>query len=156
MFLYLAGCDLSLLRDMNDDFGFVLFPKYRENDDYITPGNYWIATCAMIPKTVKSEDMHFAAKMTETMAAVSRYTSIKAKYDILLMEKELRDEDSKKMVILATNTMAFDMGKLGNIGNIAGIIEEAFTERNEYMSKYAAASEKATAELNELVEAIGN
>lgn len=156
IFVYLAGCDLSLLRDMEDDYGFVPFPKKDESQsDYITSGNQWITTCAMIPVTVPEDSVHFAGKMTETMAAVSRYTSIAAKYDILLLEKELRDNESKDMVRLCSETMSFDLGKLADIGGIAGIIEDTFTSQKEFVSRYESAKAKAESDLEKLLTAIG-
>ncbi|MBQ4576080.1 MAG: hypothetical protein IJA85_12945 [Clostridia bacterium] len=156
LFAYVAGCDLSLFRDMEDDYGFVPFPKGDESQkDYINPGNYWIATCTMIPVTVSDDNISFVGTMTEALAAVSRFTSIKAKYDILLLEKELRDEDSKAMAQICAETMSFDMGKLANVGGLADIMENAFVKEDDFVSKYAKVAEKAQKELDKLLEAIG-
>ncbi len=156
LFAYVAGCDLSLFRDMEEDYGFVPFPKGDEKqEDYINPGNYWIATCAMIPVTVSDENLSFVGTMTEALAAVSRFTSIKAKYDILLLEKELRDEDSKAMAQICAETMSFDMGKLANVGGLSEIMENAFVKNDDFVSKYAKAAEKAQTELEKIIEAIG-
>ena len=156
MFMNLAGCDLALLRDMNDNYGFVVCPKLNEaQDSYITPGNYWISTCAMIPSNVRDENLHFAAQITEAMAAVSRYTSIVAKYDILLMEKELRDEESKYNAQLAAETMSFDIGKLTDLGGISSALEDAFKNKNNFVSRYAAIKDKAVDQLNDIIDALG-
>ena len=70
-FIEVAGCDLSLFRDMENEFGAVPFPKFNEEQkDYINFANPWITTCATFPITVK--DTAFSGFMTEAMAALRR------------------------------------------------------------------------------------
>lgn len=156
LFLYVAGCDLALLRDMDADYGFVPFPKADEKqEDYINPGNQWIATCVMIPMTVSDENINFVGTMTEAMAAVSRFTSIQEMYNTLMLEKQLRDEDSKAMAQICAETMSFDIGRLADIGGLSGIIEDAFTRGTNFVSKYEKVASKAETALEKVMEAIG-
>ena len=156
LLMYVAGCDLTLLRDMETDYGFVPFPKFDEaQEDYINPANYWIATCVMVPMTASEENHHFIGTITEALAAVSRYTSIVAQYDELMLEKLLRDEDSKNMAQICAETMSFDLGKLSNIATIPAIIEDSFVLNKEFTSKYESVETKAEEELAKIMEALG-
>ena len=124
-FIELAGCDLSLLRDMETDYGVVPCPKYDEQQkEYYNFANIWITTCAAFPVTVK--DAEFSGFVAEAMGALSKYTSSPEQYEVLMQNKELRDEESKKMLELSVKSATYDIGFIFNFGGcrdaVSGIL----------------------------------
>ena len=84
------------LREMDDDFGIIPYPKFDESQEnyisYISPSSSALA----IPVTVK--DIDRTGTIAEAMNGYSYETVIPAYYDVVLMGKTLRDNDSEEML----------------------------------------------------------
>lgn len=109
--LFYSGflCDVNTLREMEDEFGVLPFPKYDEaQTDYLTTvrgDNYFLC----IPVTVKGdEEVPFVGLVTESLAYYG-YTMVRpAVYDETLKGKMTRDEDSLEMLDILTNGIVIE------------------------------------------------
>lgn len=152
-FIEAAGCDLSLFRDMESDFGAVPFPKLNEEQkDYIDFANPWITTCATFPVTVS--DLDFSGFMTEALAALSKYTTSPEQYEVIMKNKELRDDDSKKMLEIAVASATYDIGFNYNFGNVRTIIENILINGANPSSSFATIGDKFNGNLNDFIDAV--
>lgn len=152
-FIEAAGCDLSLFRNMENEFGAVPFPKFNEEQkDYINFANPWITTCATFPITVK--DTAFSGFMTEAMAALSKYTSSPEQYEVIMKNKELRDDDSKKMLEICVASATYDIGFNYNFGGVRSAIENILIEGMNPSSSFAAIGDKFSENLNDFIASV--
>ena len=150
-FIEAAGCDLSLFRAMEDDFGALPFPKYAEEQkDYVTFANSWITTCAAIPLT--APDAAFSGFMTEAMAALSKYTTSQKQYEIVMQNKELRDDDSKKMLEIFVRTTTYDIGFNYDFGGIRSVMEGILKNDFDVVSNLEAIGSGFEVQLEEFLE----
>lgn len=98
--------DASTLREMEDDFGIIPYPKWdEEQKDYHT---YYSDNCTgfAIPITVGDTDL--VGIVTELMAAKSYELIRPAVYEVALKTKYSRDDDSAEMIDMILDTMIFD------------------------------------------------
>jgi len=114
-------CDVAKLREMEDEFGVIPFPKYDEaQTDYLTTArgdNFFLS----IPLNVNEEDYGFVGQVTETLAYYGYDIVRPAVYDDTLKGKMTRDEDSIEMLDILTNGI---------------IIEYAFAHANDNSFSY--------------------
>lgn len=115
---YFAGMrNITLFRDSEVDFGILPAPKYDESQSqYWTTYSYANLTAYSIPVTVT--DVEKVGAIMENMAALSAYTLTPAYYDITLIGKSTRDQESEGMVELILNSRNFDLGMIYNWGNV--------------------------------------
>lgn len=142
LFLSCAACDISLLRDMADDFGILPMPKYSEaQEKYYSLANIWISTAAVLPVTIT--DLNKIGTITEAFAAVSKYTSIPAQYEITMQQKQTRDENSINMMKIAVESTTYELSSIYNWGSLGSIIEDAIINGKSYVSTLESHKEKA-------------
>lgn len=152
-FIEVAGCDLSLFRNMENDFGAVPFPKLDENQkDYINFANPWITTCATFPITVS--DTSFSGFMTEALAALSKYTSSPEQYEVIMKNKELRDDDSKKMLEICVTSATYDIGFNYNFGGVRSVIENILIDDANPASSMAAIGTSFADSLSDFIASV--
>ncbi|MBQ8508707.1 MAG: hypothetical protein IJ493_02255 [Clostridia bacterium] len=101
------------LRDMNDDFGILPYPKYDElqKDYYTTTANG--VSMAAIPITAPDPDT--SALLIEALCRESHETVAPAFYDIALKGKYTRDENSVEMIELIRSGLSFDAGWINSL-----------------------------------------
>jgi len=98
--------DASTLREMEDDFGIIPYPKWDEEQrDYHT---YYSDNCTGFAVPVTVSDTEFVGIVTELMAAKSYELIRPAVYDVALKTKYSRDDDSAEMIDMILDTMIFD------------------------------------------------
>ena len=109
--LFYSGflCDVNTLREMEDEFGVLPFPKYDEaQKDYLTTvrgDNYFLC----IPVTVEGEEeVPFVGLVTESLAYYGHTLGRPAVYDETLKGKMTRDEDSLEMLDILTNGIVIE------------------------------------------------
>ncbi|MBP3919782.1 MAG: extracellular solute-binding protein [Clostridia bacterium] len=150
LFLCAAICDMTLLRDMDSDFGIVPYPKYDESqENYYSGANYWIGTIAMIPVTVENPD--FAGTLTDAMAAVSHTVSMPAEYELSLQVKQTRDAESAEMLQLICENVTWDWGEFYGLGGVAADILDAITNKRDITSKLASHEKQANAAMEKFL-----
>jgi len=96
----------EMLRDMKSDFGILPMPKYDENQKNYMSHSYDGASIFAVP--VSASDYEFSGAMLDGLSAESKYTVIPAFYDLKLMTKVTRDNDSAEMLDIIRQDMTYD------------------------------------------------
>lgn len=137
LFIVNAACDISLLRDMQSDYGIVPIPKLEASQErYYCSANPFIATGVCVPYTVK--DIDRIGTVMEAMAAVSRYTSAEAQYETTMLLKQARNEDSLKCLRIATEATTYDLSLIYTwAGDLMTVAREAFLNGTGYSLQIA-------------------
>lgn len=113
------------LRSYDVEFGVVPFPMFNEaQGEYYSHMNE-VGGMVSIPTSVVGEELEQIGAVIETMAAYSVDTLTPAYYDITLISKGTRDEESKPMIELILANRIYDLGYVfeaswGYVGTIAG------------------------------------
>jgi hypothetical protein len=116
-----TATNLYLLTDMETDFGVLPMPKYNESQDkYYSFVNGYCATAIMIPISVT--DVSMVGTLTEAMAAASRYTSTPAAYEVTLLTKQTRDEESVDMLRISAESAVYELTNYFNWGGVASSV----------------------------------
>lgn len=98
------------LRSYDVEFGVVPFPMYNEaQGEYYSHMNE-VGGMVSIPTSVVGEELEQVGAVIETMAAYSVDTLTPAYYDITLISKGTRDEESKPMIELILANRIYDLG----------------------------------------------
>lgn len=101
------------LRDMDDDFGILPYPKFDENQaEYRTTT---FNEVSMISVPVTAPDPAMSALMIEAMCREAHTTIAPAFYEQALKGKFARDEESVEMVDLIRSTLSFDCGWINSM-----------------------------------------
>lgn len=103
---YISTAETETLRNMQDEYGILPFPKYDENQKeyYSCTGD--IPTCFSIPTT--NTDPDTAAAVLEALASYSYRETKPAYLDTALKGKYMNDPDSRKMVDYIVNGYKVD------------------------------------------------
>ncbi len=96
------------LRNFEDDYGIIPYPKYDENQpEYKTMADGYHSVLA-VPKTVK--DTEFVGTIVEALSAETWKTVTPTLYEIALKTRYLRDSESKEVLDLIIDGRTFDFG----------------------------------------------
>ena len=107
LFVDMNISDVSVLREMDAEFGILPWPKYDESSDYLT--NVDAGTnMFIVPITNKVVDN--TSLILESMAILGREYVIPAYYDVALKTRNSRDEDSAPMLDIIMQNRVFDLG----------------------------------------------
>ena len=113
------------LRSYDVEFGVVPFPMYNEAQGQYYAHMNEVGGMVAIPTSVVGQDLEDVGAIIETMAAYSVETLTPAYYDISLISKSTRDEESRPMIELILNNRIYDLGYVfndswgGYVGQIA-------------------------------------
>ncbi len=115
---------VETLRDMEDDFGVLPFPKYDENQDrYYTRVSFF--DTSIIP--VSTPDLERSAIILEALTCESHNLVVPAYYEVCLKSKYARDPDSARMLDILYNTRLVDFGDTYFVANIRdAFVEDSF------------------------------
>lgn len=161
MFYDLNVGDIMNLRDMEDDFGIIPWPKYDDTmDDYYTNVD---AGCNMlcVPITKTGDEPAMISVILEAMAYDSYQNLIPLYYDVILQSRYSRDEQSTQMLDLIRAGRVYDIGyfyrnnefcyEINSIGRFLALMETP-----NFASHYATYEAKAKANLNKINETYRN
>lgn len=98
------------LRDMEDDYGVLPIPKYDENQESYGTCVSGAGTFLVVPKSAKNLDK--IGTITEAMAAAAYDMITPSLYEVVASTKNVRDEDSSKMVQMIIRNRVFDMAHM--------------------------------------------
>lgn len=155
LFLSFACCDLSMLRDMEDDYGILPQPKLDERqENYFCTANRWIGTGIAVPKSLPESEYERVGLLTEAMAALSTYTSYEAQYETIMQAKYVRDPESIEMLRLAVDSARFDMGSIYGWGGLQWTIDGIMINGGSIVSTIEAQKTVANAEMEKFMETI--
>ena len=114
------------LRSYDVEFGVVPFPMFNEaQGEYYSHMNE-VGGMVCIPTSVVDQELEDVGAIIETMAAYSVDTLTPAYYDISLISKSTRDEESRPMIELILANRVYDLGYVFEaswgtyVGQIAG------------------------------------
>ena len=133
--------NLSLFRDMDYDFGILPMPKLDENQEsYYSYCNPWGAVAVAVPKT--NENIERTGMLIEAFAAIGRYTSTPAQYDVTLKTKFTRDEYSEKMLDIICENASYDFGPIYDWGGNYNKFLDCIYKNNPFISELEATKDK--------------
>ena len=98
------------LRSYDVEFGVVPFPMFNEEQGAYYAHMNEVGGMVAIPTSVVGEELEEVGALIETMAAYSVDTLTPAYYDISLISKSTRDEESRPMIELILDNRIYDLG----------------------------------------------
>ena len=155
--LFFAHGMLSVinLRAMETEFGILPYPKLNtEQKSYYTPLIVWWSMYLCAPEI--QDDLERTGHILEALAAESRYTVRPAYYDISLLGKHARDEESTEMLDIVFGTRVYDLGWYYSIGDYAmgmiGIFRNSSGTFTSVVEKGAGRAERELEKINGLFD----
>lgn len=145
-------CDVDTLREMEDEFGVLPFPKYdEEQSQYYTTvrgDNYFLC----IPVTVQESDQEFVGLVTETLAYYG-YTLVRqAVYEDTLKGKMVRDDDSIEMLEMVVDGIVIEYA-FAHGGGFCYILWNLLdAKKDSFASTYASQEKSALEYYAKLIE----
>lgn len=107
------------LRNMNDEYGILPEPKYNTDQaEYTSTVNTAFFTSYVLPKNCQDPDM--AAACLEVMSGYSVDTLDDSLHTILFGSKLTRDQESRKVLTMISDTISFDWAGIGGWNNGLG------------------------------------
>lgn len=104
------------LRNMSDEYGILPEPKYNtEQQDYTSTVNTAFFTAYVLPKNC--QDPNMAAACLEVMSGFSVDTLDDSLHTILFGSKLTRDQESRKILTILSETISFDWSGIGDWNN---------------------------------------
>ncbi len=108
---------VSMLREMEGDFGLLPIPKYDDaQESYHCLVSIWASNMISVPITAGNPER--TSIIIEALSAESKYTLTPAYYDITLKTKSARDEESAAMLDLIFEGRAFELGNMYGWGGL--------------------------------------
>lgn len=153
--LYFTHIPESLLelRQSDNDFGIIPFPKYNDTQqEYVTPLTHWAATFSAIP--TMTSDPERSAIVLNLLSAESCYELMPSLYEVVLDVKYTRDAESAQMLDIIFDTRTYDIGNICNFGGIADLVL-GLRNTPDIVSSLAARKEKAQTDLEKFIEELG-
>ena len=121
------------LRNFEDDYGILPFPKYDENQkEYKTMSGEW-QTVLTVPKTVKDTD--FVGTIVEALSAENWKTWTPTLYEIALKTRYLRDNESKEVLDILIENTVYDFGYVFHFG-YSNFLSEMINAGNNNFQSY--------------------
>lgn len=150
---YYAGMNrVSLLRDMQTDFGILPTPKYETTQDaYHVMVEAWCTNSSAIPITVT--DLERTALILEALTAESYYTLRPAYYDVALKTKYARDEESGRMLDIIFSSRCYDIGYVYGWGALNTLPNTLYSAKStDFASQFAKVEKNAQKALEKTIE----
>jgi len=143
---------VQMARAMEKDFGMLPYPKFDANQDkYYTICGLWGPTAVTVPVT--NTELNRTGIIIEALVAESMNTVFPAYYDLNLVIKGLRDEDSKEMLDIIMAGRRYDIGMLYNWGGVRDIILNTINSaRTTLVTAYERVEARAAAALEQTME----
>ncbi|MCR5264627.1 MAG: extracellular solute-binding protein [Clostridiales bacterium] len=138
-------------RDMEDDYGVIPLPKYKESDeDYNVICNTWGPTGTAVPITCK--DPEYVGLVMETLAYTSYLTVGPAMYETALRGKATRDSESYEMLELIFRNVVFDLNTVFSFGGTSELLRAAVCGlKPNFVSDYEKIKPKAQKALDDMI-----
>ena len=133
---YYAGMNrVTLLRNMETDFGIIPPPKFNaEQDGYYVAIHSWCTSSVAIPVT--AGNIERTGVILEALTAESKYTLLPAYYDISLKTKFARDDESSEMLDIIFANRIYDMGQIFGWGSGESFFTSLSSSGNNNIASY--------------------
>ncbi len=143
----------STLRDMDDDYGILPYPKWDESQTKYLTGAMDNYSVQGIPKT--ETDTEFAAIITEALNAEAYKQLYPVYYEGALQNKYARDAGTIEMIDLVMQGRSFDMVTLfaGQLGLSTFFRELVAKKSNNFESAYTKREKGALKALDKIIAA---
>ncbi len=154
VFQWLRIEDVIKMRGQDgDDFGLVPTPKYDEaQENYLSllSKHGSTAQCMLWSES----DPEFVGFMMEAMAAASHYDLQEAYYDVTLMAKSTRDDDSKEMLDIMFAHRVIDIAEICEFGGFPDYLLRFASNHHgrNFASAYATYEEKMQKDIDDFIE----
>ena len=133
-------------RGMEDDFGLLPVPKFDESQkEYYSPvidGVYVLSA----PTSLPSENAEMIGGIIEAMAYEGRKQILPAYYDLTLVYKNTRDEESEQMLDIIFSQRKYSLDEAYNFGGmkdrLVDLVRKNSSDLGSLSERYAAAVQK--------------
>jgi len=144
------------LRDMEDDFGMLPYPKYDLNQtEYDTATSGLFLPLMVVPSMVENEE--WLGIFLEEYAWYGYKVIRPGFYETLLQRKVARDAESLEMLDFIFDNLIYDWGNVTNIGNLSYDIIFLQNSYNSNVASFLKGREKRNQKsINQMLEAIEN
>ncbi|MCL2158740.1 MAG: hypothetical protein FWH48_04960, partial [Oscillospiraceae bacterium] len=133
LFLGQTAANLYLFRDMEYDYGILPMPKLTPGQEsYYSYCNPWGAVAVAVP--ISNENIERTGMIIEAFAALGKYMSTPAQYDVTLKTKFARDEYSEKMLDIISENATYDFGPIYDWGNNYKSLLDCMFQNNSFAS----------------------
>ena len=123
------------LREMENDFGLIPFPKFEPEQEYYTCEVLTSALAYVMPRSVLDKER--SANITEALAIDSHGDFMNAYLDTTITGKSIRDEDSREMLQIIFEYRVYDLGDIFGWANIVSIFQSAVDSGGETFASLA-------------------
>ena len=153
LYTWMVITEVITLRSSDADFGILPLPKYDENqEDYISNPHAFGHTMLTVPVTTANpEETGF---ILEAFCAKSAEIVTPAFYDITLIGKSIRDDESAEMLNIIFNNKVYDIGAFFMWGGLPDKVMQAWNSKDENIAslyaKYEAAALEDVAKTKEI------
>lgn len=144
---------VTLLRDMDTDYGLLPLPKYDSaQEEYHHPVGMWATSSVTVPTT--NTNLERTGVILEAMAGESMYTLTPAYYETTIKHKAIRDEDSAEMLSIILSSLSYDVGSIYNWGSTSSVISGLIGKRSrDFSSAYEKIKDNAAAQVQKTIDA---
>lgn len=128
----------SELRDMEDTYGVLPYPKWDAQQDKYRSHIYDQYSVFAVPKSVPEDDWEFVGIIFEALNAESYKSVYPAYYDVALKNKYSEDEDTANMIdiINAGAGMEFSFMFSGSTSNLSFLFRDSILAKVSLATKY--------------------
>ena len=144
----------NFLRDMDDDFGIIPFPKFDEREDQYYSYVYYIAAVLVIP--VNCNKTELVGAFMEASACDAYNYLIPLYFDTVMNVKILRDEETSEMIKIIRNSAYFSFEAVFNdmLAGAGNMIYDLMinNKSTDYASWYARNEKSIEGALNNLID----
>ena len=113
------------------DFGFLPLPKFDEAQEKYYSYSAVSAPVLSIPVTVKDNRLENIGFILEALCRESSESVVPVYFDICFSAKYSRDERSYDMIVLATDSLRYDLGIIYDYGGLASSLKSNAEANNE-------------------------
>ena len=152
---YCGGMNrVTMLRDMETDFGILPIPKSNaEQENYTCLVSDFMATMLSVP--IVAGDTERTGIIIEALSAESVNTLTPAYYEVTLKRKSSRDEESAAMLDLIFASRSFDLGNMYGWGGLFDTITQMASTGDTNLASTIASKLTATEEaMQKTIDAI--
>lgn len=126
--------DAQKLREMNDNFGIVPLPKFKDSDSYATIVSQ-DANLVVIPVTVSNPER--TGNIMEALCAIGSRDVIPTFFDKISKTKFSVDEESREMLNIIKDSIVYDLGYM-SVSPFSDIGHKlAISEDRDFLREYA-------------------
>ena len=138
------------LRAMETDFGILPFPKFNEaQENYYSAVDPWGWVVAL----PNNADPDFAGFIAEALAYESGDTLMPAFYDLTLLTKTARDDESEDMLDIIFNGKVYDIGEIFDIGGLTGLFSTLVSSGSmDFVSRFESVEPRAQTALERFID----